>query len=113
MDTRSSARDKSDLLAAFTELLDEKIDPIKKTLEKLNAIETGIDYALEELKKVPILQTQIENLEKEVEITKNELLESQIDNKKLKEAGTLQQKKQCENLGILRILSQKNSNKLL
>ena len=86
MDTRSSARDKSDLLAAFTELLDEKIDPIKKTLEKLNAIETGIDYALEELKKVPILQTQIENLEKEVEITKNELLESQIDNKNLKEA---------------------------
>ena len=86
MDTRSSARDKSDLLVAFTELLDEKIDPIKKTLEKLNATETGIDYALEELKKVPILQTQIENLEKEVEITKNELLESQIDNKKLKEA---------------------------
>ena len=67
MDTRSSARDKGDLLAPFTQLLDEKIDPIKKTLEKLNAIETGTDYALEELKKVPVLQTQIENLEKEVE----------------------------------------------
>ena len=86
MDLRSSTKDKSDLLASFNQLLDEKIAPITKTLEKLNSIENSIDYALEELKKVPILQTQVESLEKEVETTKSQLLQCQTENKNLKES---------------------------
>ena len=86
MDLRSTTKDKSDLLASFNQLLDEKIAPITKSLEKLNSIENSIDYALEELNKIPVLQTQVENLEKEVETTKSQLLECQTENKNLKEA---------------------------
>ena len=52
-----SEKEKSDLMAALTQLLNEKLDPINTKLQKLDLIENSVSYALEELKKLTDLES--------------------------------------------------------
>ena len=55
-----SEKEKSDLMAALTQLLNEKLDPINTKLQKLDLIENSVGYAVEELKKLTDLEITVE-----------------------------------------------------
>ena len=46
-----SEKEKNDLMAAMTQLLEDKLNPINKQLEKLDTIDNSVDFVLQEVKK--------------------------------------------------------------
>ena len=71
--------------AVLTELLDEKLKPINEKLEKLDSIDNSVGYALEELKKVPDLEINVSNLSKDLGQVKQDLSDALDETKLLKE----------------------------
>ena len=75
MDTRSSSREKSDLLSSVTKLLEEKFEQINQKLEKLDSIEKSIEAANEDLKKIAEFKIEVGQLKEEVTFTRLKLSE--------------------------------------
>ena len=80
-----SEKEKSDLMAALTQLLNEKHDPISTTLLKLDLIENSVGYALEELKRLTDLEMTVKQFSMDFEQVEQELTEVKKENKMLKE----------------------------
>ena len=71
-DTRAS-REKSEMITAFTKILEEKLKPIEDKLNKLDIIENSVDYALEELKNLTDLQATVEQQDAKIKSLENQL----------------------------------------
>ena len=63
--TRSST-EKTDIIETMTKLLDTKLDPIKEKLSKLDTIETSVGYALDEIRKISELETNVKSIKTDI-----------------------------------------------
>ena len=80
-----SEKEKSDLMAALTQLLNEKLDPINNKLQKLDLIENSVGYAVEELKKLTDLEITVEQFSLDFKQIEQELNAVKNENKMLKD----------------------------
>ena len=82
MDTRS----KTELILSLTKILEEKIEPINQKLEKLDSIEKSIEEANEDRRNIAEFKVKLGHLTEELESTKQQLSEVQLENKNLRES---------------------------
>ena len=86
-DTRAAVQ-KTEIIDSMTKLLNSKIDPISEKLEKLNkldTIENSVGFALEEVKKIPELETSVNDLNRELKQLSSEVSTLKKENATLKE----------------------------
>ena len=89
------ATERSEIISTLTQLLNEKIDPIKNKVGKLDSIETSVGFALDELKKLTDLEITVKQLSSNLNKMDQELKEVKAENKLLKDklikqGGTLE-----------------------
>ena len=87
MNTRSK---QDELLATFSKMLDEKLNPV---IERLEKIEHSLLYTLDELKKISNLEDIISEQDLQLQCIKNELTKVSQENCNLKDRIYLLQKK--------------------
>ena len=80
-----SEKEKNYLMAAMTQLLEDKLNPINKKLEKLDSIDNSVDYVLQEVIKLTELENTVKELSTDLDQVRQELTESRHENKVLKE----------------------------
>ena len=80
-----TAVEKSEIITALTQILNEKIDPINKKLDKLDSIATAVDYALEELKRLSELEITVKQMNLDFKKMDQELNHVKLENKMLRE----------------------------
>ena len=69
----------------MTKLLDQKLDPINEKLTKLDKIESSLDYALEEIRKIADMESSIVEIKADVARLSAEAETLRMENSSLKE----------------------------
>ena len=61
-----SSTEKTDIIETMTKLLDTKLDPVKEKLSKLDTIKTLVGYALDEIRKISELETNVKSIKTDI-----------------------------------------------